>query len=215
MLGGPSSGASGPGSPAAVKRPMNAFMVWSRGARRRMSQEHPQMHNAEISKRLGAAWNLLPPAQKRPFVDEAKRLRATHLRDHPDYKYQPRRKGGRPAPAAAPSPPAAAPAPAAPNAAAAAWGPPGAAPPWAVTSYPPPPPPPYSHLACTPLPSPRVATMMTQGDWAQMQHPLNDFQASYALQSGEGAEGAASLQGYVLPPHHYQPLGFSNMAAHL
>ncbi|XP_029655056.1 transcription factor sox-2-like [Octopus sinensis] len=75
-----------------IKRPMNSFMVWSRGQRKQMSQDNPKMHNSEISKRLGSKWKMLTAEDKKPFVDESKRLRTLHIMEHPDYKYRPRRK---------------------------------------------------------------------------------------------------------------------------
>ncbi|XP_035224799.1 transcription factor sem-2-like [Stegodyphus dumicola] len=75
-----------------VKRPMNAFMVWSQMERRKICQEQPDMHNAEISKKLGKAWKELPPEDKKLYIEEADRLREMHSKQYPDYKYRPRKK---------------------------------------------------------------------------------------------------------------------------
>ena len=71
---------------------MNAFMVWSQIERRRIIEQQPDIHNAEISKNLGKQWKELCDEEKEPFIQEAERLRILHLQEYPDYKYRPRKK---------------------------------------------------------------------------------------------------------------------------
>lgn len=64
--------------------------------RKKIADENPKMHNSEISKRLGTQWKGLTDEEKRPYIDEAKRLREAHMKKHPNYKYKPKRKKPQP-----------------------------------------------------------------------------------------------------------------------
>ncbi|XP_040568569.1 uncharacterized protein [Lepeophtheirus salmonis] len=75
-----------------IKRPMNAFMVWSQLERRKIIEVTPDKHNAQISKELGQRWKALNEVERHPYVEEAERLRLLHIKEYPDYKYKPRKK---------------------------------------------------------------------------------------------------------------------------
>ena len=77
---------------------MNAFMRWSQLERRKIIEQNPDAHNAEISKNLGKKWRSLPDSEKQEFIDEAERLRQLHLKEYPDYKYRPKKKAKYPTP---------------------------------------------------------------------------------------------------------------------
>ena len=67
-------------------------MVWSQLERRKIIEVTPDKHNAEISKELGRRWKLLAERERRPYIEEAERLRIMHQKEYPDYKYKPRKK---------------------------------------------------------------------------------------------------------------------------
>ncbi|XP_017868666.1 PREDICTED: putative transcription factor SOX-14 [Drosophila arizonae] len=82
-------------SPGHIKRPMNAFMVWSQMERRKICEKTPDLHNAEISKELGRRWQLLSKDDKQPYIIEAEKLRKLHMIEYPNYKYRPQKKQSR------------------------------------------------------------------------------------------------------------------------
>ena len=75
-----------------IKRPMNAFMRWSQLERKKIIAMNPDAHNAEISKNLGKKWRTLSEEEKRPFIEEAEKLKILHLKEYPNYKYKPKKK---------------------------------------------------------------------------------------------------------------------------
>ena len=75
-----------------IKRPMNAFMVWSSHERKRLAEKEPTLHNTQLSVRLGQIWKSMSEKEKAPFKQEALKLKQKLLEEHPDYKYRPRRR---------------------------------------------------------------------------------------------------------------------------
>ncbi|TFK09615.1 extracellular calcium-sensing receptor-like [Platysternon megacephalum] len=73
-----------------VKRPMNAFMVWARIHRPALAKANPAANNAEISVQLGLEWNKLTEDQKKPYYDEAQKIKEKHREEFPGWVYQPR-----------------------------------------------------------------------------------------------------------------------------
>ncbi|XP_075712211.1 transcription factor SOX-30 isoform X1 [Rhinoderma darwinii] len=73
-----------------IKRPMNAFMVWARIHRPALARANPKASNADISVQLGVEWNKMTEEEKKPYYDEAQKLKVQHRETFPGWVYQPR-----------------------------------------------------------------------------------------------------------------------------
>ena len=63
------------------------------------SQSAFNFHNLNLTPRLygifqnlGKLWKMLTDAEKKPFMEEAEKLRKLHQQEYPDYKYRPKKR---------------------------------------------------------------------------------------------------------------------------
>ncbi|CAB1333966.1 unnamed protein product, partial [Coregonus sp. 'balchen'] len=70
-----------------IRRPMNAFMIFSKRHRALVHQRHPNQDNRTVSKILGEWWYALGPKEKQKYHDLAFQVKEAHFKAHPDWKW--------------------------------------------------------------------------------------------------------------------------------
>ncbi|XP_076237685.1 putative transcription factor capicua isoform X6 [Calliopsis andreniformis] len=70
-----------------IRRPMNAFMIFSKRHRAVVHQRHPNQDNRTVSKILGEWWYALGPEEKQKYHDLALEVKEAHFKAHPDWKW--------------------------------------------------------------------------------------------------------------------------------
>ena len=58
--------------PLAPKRPMSAFLAFSRQKRQEIKAANPAIDNTDISRLLGELWRTASPSEKEPFIEREK-----------------------------------------------------------------------------------------------------------------------------------------------
>ena len=75
-----------------IKRPMNAFLLYSQQYRGAFKVLYPGRDNREISTILAKHWREMKPEQKEPYKEKARELMRRTKESHPDFKYCEARK---------------------------------------------------------------------------------------------------------------------------
>lgn len=70
-----------------IRRPMNAFMIFSKRHRALVHQRHPNQDNRTVSKILGEWWYALNPEQKQKYHELASEVKEAHFKAHPEWKW--------------------------------------------------------------------------------------------------------------------------------
>lgn len=61
-----------------IKRPLNAYMIWTRRARDGILKANPHLKMNEVSKTMGEMWKNMRDEEKKPFFQEAREKAAKH-----------------------------------------------------------------------------------------------------------------------------------------
>ncbi|GJQ67993.1 hypothetical protein Trydic_g10649 [Trypoxylus dichotomus] len=70
-----------------IRRPMNAFMIFSKKHRAVVHKQHPNQDNRTVSKILGGWWYALGQEQKKKYHELASEVKEAHFKAHPDWKW--------------------------------------------------------------------------------------------------------------------------------
>lgn len=70
-----------------IRRPMNAFMIFSKRHRALVHQRHPNQDNRTVSKILGEWWYALGPDGKQKYHELASEVKEAHFKAHPEWKW--------------------------------------------------------------------------------------------------------------------------------
>ncbi|XP_053203379.1 LOW QUALITY PROTEIN: putative transcription factor capicua [Panonychus citri] len=70
-----------------IRRPMNAFMIFSKRHRALVHQRHPNSDNRTVSKILGEWWYSLKKEEKEKYNDLAFKVKEAHFKKHPNWKW--------------------------------------------------------------------------------------------------------------------------------
>lgn len=70
-----------------IRRPMNAFMIFSKRHRAMVHQKHPNQDNRTVSKILGEWWYALKPEEKNQYHELASEVKEAHFRTYPEWKW--------------------------------------------------------------------------------------------------------------------------------
>lgn len=70
-----------------IRRPMNAFMIFSKRHRGLVHQKHPNQDNRTVSKILGEWWYALKPEEKNQYHELASEVKEAHFKTYPEWKW--------------------------------------------------------------------------------------------------------------------------------